>query len=110
MSNHSATIIDNIFTNNHEALIKSHQGILVTDLSDHFPVFHINQTLISVEQDVFIVKRSFTAKNKHAFLEDPRAVDWHPIYDWSGTQSAFSQFHQKLLSLYDKKFPKEKSS
>ena len=86
ITHHSATIIDNIFTNNHEALIKSHQGILVTDLSDHFPVFHINQTLISVEQDVFIVKRSFTAKNKHAFLEDLRAVDWHPIYNWSETQ------------------------
>ena len=34
----SSTIIDNIFTNNHSALIKSYQGILVTDLSDHFPV------------------------------------------------------------------------
>ena len=77
---HSATTIDNIFTNNHEALIKSYQGILVTDLSDLFPVFHINQTLISVEQDVFIVKRSFTAKNNHAFLEDLGAVDWHPRY------------------------------
>ena len=105
---HSATIIDNIFTNNHEALIKSYQGILVTDLSDHFPVFHINQTLISVEQDVFIVKRSFTAKNKHAFLEDPGAVDWQPIYNSSGTQAAFSQFHQKLLGLYDKNSPKRK--
>ena len=105
---HSATIIDNIFTNNHEALIKSYQGILVTDLSDHFPVFHINQTLISVEQDVFIVKRSFTAKNKLAFLEDLGAVDWQLIYNWSGTQAAFSQFHQKLLGLYDKNFPKRK--
>ena len=105
---HSATIIDNIFTNNHEALVKSYQGILVTDLSDHFPVFHINQTLISVEQDVFIVKRSFTAKNKHAFLEDLGAVDWQPIFNSSGTQAAFSQFHQKLMGLYDKNFPKRK--
>ena len=27
----SATLIDNIFTNNHNALVKSYQGILVTD-------------------------------------------------------------------------------
>ena len=106
---HSATIIDYIFRNNHEALIKSYQGILVTDLSDHFPVLHINQTLISVEQDVFIMKRSFTAKNKHAFLEDLGAVDWHLIYNSNGTQAAFSQFHQKLLGLYDKNFPKRKN-
>ena len=102
---HSATIIDNIFTNNHEALTKSYQGVLVTDLSDHFPDFHINQTLMSIEQDVFIVKRSFTAKNKHAFHEDLGAVDLHPIYNWSGTQAAFSRFHQKLLGLYDKNCP-----
>ena len=36
---HSANSINNIFTNNHEALIKSYQGILVTDLFDHFQDF-----------------------------------------------------------------------
>ena len=108
ITQHSATIIDNIFTNNHNALIKSYQGILVTDLSDHFPVFHVIQDLTAVEQDIFIMKRSFTAKNKHAFQEDLKTVDWQSIYSINETQAAFSQFHQKLLNLYDKNFPKRK--
>ena len=36
------TLIDNIFTNHHD--VKEHQlhGILKTDITDHFPLFHIN--------------------------------------------------------------------
>ena len=39
----SATLIDNIFTNNLENLNDSLNGVLITDISDHFPIFHINR-------------------------------------------------------------------
>ena len=42
ITSNSAILIDNIFTNNLAALEKSTNGILVFDISDHFPVFHIN--------------------------------------------------------------------
>ena len=35
----SVTLIDNIFTNNHEDLNCSLNGILVANISDHFPIF-----------------------------------------------------------------------
>ena len=38
----SATIIDSIFTNSLFHAGASCQGILVTDISDHLPIFHIN--------------------------------------------------------------------
>ena len=78
ITQHSGTIIDDIFTNNHNVPIKSYQGILVTDLSDHFPIFHVNQDLAAVEQDVFIVKCSFTTKNKHALGRSK--TSWLAIY------------------------------
>ena len=40
ITNNSATIIDNIFTNNHEDSVNASQGIFITDISDHFPIFH----------------------------------------------------------------------
>ena len=40
----SATLIDNIFINNHEDLNCSLNGILMADISDHFPVFHISRS------------------------------------------------------------------
>ena len=47
----SATLIDNIFTNNHDDLNCSLNGILVADISDHFPIAHINCSF-SVEETV----------------------------------------------------------
>ena len=38
----SVTLIDNIFTNNYCSNDWSAQGIFVTDISDHYPVFHIS--------------------------------------------------------------------
>ena len=37
----SATSIDNIFTNNIGDMNNSVEGLFITDISDHFPVFHI---------------------------------------------------------------------
>ena len=102
----SSTIIDNIFTNNHNALIKFLSGNPGHRLIWSFS--SINQDITAIEQDVFIVKHSFTAKNKHAFQEDLKIVDWQSIYSINDTQAAFSQFYQKLLNLYDKNFPKRK--
>ena len=58
----SATVIHNIFTNNHNALARSYKVILVTDLSDHSPIFHISDSFTLDIKDVFIVKRSFPTK------------------------------------------------
>ena len=43
VTNDSATLIDNIFTNNLKNSVKHHQGIIYNDISDHFPVFHMNE-------------------------------------------------------------------
>ena len=45
ISTNSATIIDNIFTNNHSDIANSWQGILITDISDHLPIFYINHSI-----------------------------------------------------------------
>ena len=39
----SATLIDNIFTNHFDCSLQSSEGIFVTDITDHYPVLHINQ-------------------------------------------------------------------
>ena len=45
ITQNSTTIIDNIFTNTIGELECGRNGILVTDLSDHFPIFHIEKIL-----------------------------------------------------------------
>ena len=39
MTAHSATLIDNIFTNN--TTVYSKNGLIISDISDHLPIFSI---------------------------------------------------------------------
>ena len=90
----SATVIDNIFTNNSNALARSYIVILVNDLSDHSPIFHISDSFTLDVKDVFIVQRSFPPQNKQAFPNDLAIADWNSIYSLEDTQVTFGQFHQ----------------
>ena len=106
ITNSSVTLIDNIFTNNHDNLNCSLSGILVADVSDHFPIFHINRSFSVEVTESFIVTRVFNEKNKQKFREPISAVDWTEICNIPDTQNSFSHFHSVLISLQDKCFPK----
>ena len=105
VSRFSATLIDNIFTNNFQNIHKSHQGILVTEISDHFPIFHINWNICDRNKDVYFVARKKHMTNRQDFISVAE-TNWEEIYQIQDTQPAFSLFHQKLSILYDKHFPK----
>ena len=105
----SATAIDNIFTNDANAFENGCHGILVTDISDHFPVFHIGDSKIkneSMEKSICI--RDFSYKNKMSFQRELGDIDWSEMYSQSDTQEAFSVFHKAFVRLYDKHFPGRK--
>ena len=108
ITNSSATIIDNIFTNNHSDLVNSFHGILICDISDHFPIFHINKSIKNVAQELHIVKRSFTAQNREAFLSQLSGTNWTSLLHIRNAQEAFTSFHQNFCHLFDINFPKRK--
>ena len=86
----SATLIDNIFTNDLENLATSMQGILVADITDHFPVAYINTKYSNLEKEITVLKRVSTARNRTLFLNAISNLDWSDIYSSSDTQSAYS--------------------
>ena len=45
VTENSATLIDNIFTNKGVRYDESIYGILVTDISDHYPIFCVDKIL-----------------------------------------------------------------
>ena len=104
----SATIIDNIFSNETTASIDSSQGILVTDISDHFPIFHISKCYNNPEEKMFIVKRSFSERNKEKFVEELGKIDWEGLLEIQDTRLAFSRFHQFYCDTFNKCFPLRK--
>ena len=104
----SASIIDNIFTNNLNELSNCLHGIFVTDISDHYPIFHMNLDKSEKQTDTYVMKRKYTEANKHSFLHSLHEIDWHEIYNIPETNSSFDKFHSILKELHAKHFPKVK--
>ena len=102
----SATLIDNIFTNNLMDISHSLQGLFITDVSDHFPIFHVSRRMQMSDVDVYMYKRLFSLKNKEEFYHAVSTTNWDEIDRATDTQQAFDLFHSQLTDLYNKHFPK----
>ncbi len=79
ITNYSATLIDNIYTNNITTRHKSKPGILYTDTSDHLPIYHCLGTNKPDEKETYIIKRIITEHTKNNFLKKIAEVSWKNI-------------------------------
>ena len=104
----TASLIDNIFTNNLVALQTSFQGVLTTDISDHYPVFHINPSFVRTENESFCVKRMMNETNRKKFIDSVASADWSNIFESNDAQESFTKLHTKLLFFYEQAFPKKR--
>ena len=64
----TTTLIDNIFTNNLVCTEKSPQGLFVTDISDHFPIFHNNWPHAKEESDIYIYHKTDVIISKQTIV------------------------------------------
>ena len=108
VNGHSATLIDNIFTNCFSNIHDTFQCLIQTDISDHFPIIHVDGSVKQAVSDTYIHRRNMSQRNKHEFLCAMSTVDFNSIYSQIDTQEAFSMFHSMLLKLYNKHFPMQK--
>ena len=101
----SATLIDNIYSN--QILDRDHSvnGIMMTDISDHYPIFHIANYVQAQDVKYTITRRNYTTKNKDSYLSQLSNIDWEDVLQSDSTQGAFSLFHNKLRKLHDNCFP-----
>ena len=101
ITSHSATIIDNIYIRNKHIEFKS--GIIITDLSDHLPIFGIincNANYLTCDNCLEFTHRSFTDE---AIFSICNAID---NTDWSTLNSidlheAYAYLITKLSSYLD---------
>lgn len=100
VTTHSATIIDNIFTNVHDKLIS---GIFMTDVSDHLPVFIIyeKKSYDIVQDDFTTFIRDKSSKAIEAFREALKKQSWDRVYT-DNVNTAYEAFMTTLIDLYDK--------
>ena len=79
ITDHSATLIDNIFFNSIEHFTVS--GNIVYDLTDHLANFLIFDKFSSLPSNIKLYKRDFSNFNQQALLDDMQSVDWHVVFD-----------------------------
>ena len=101
----SATLIDNIFTNNLMDISHSLQGLFITDVSDHFPIFPVSRQMQMSDVDVYMYKRLFSLKKKELY-HAVSTTNWEKIDRATDTQQAIDPFHNHLTELYNEHFPK----
>ena len=75
----SATLIDIIFTNCLENCSHSVQGLMVTDISDNYPIFHVNRQVKAKDTEIYMEKRIYSDKNKLDFTQALAGVDFSGI-------------------------------
>ena len=99
----SATLIDNILTNdylNHTA------GVLVADISDHLPVFLIIDNFReSVQANIKPKRRVFDKSSIENFIHDLNEIDWDCIMLLNDVHCIYSNFLAQVEQLYDRHFP-----
>lgn len=100
----SATLIDNIFTNNiHDK--NCSKGVFITDITDHFPIFHIEFLNEPVATQKRIFKRFHNNSNMAKFRNLLIDSDINGVLTMNDTQSSMTYFHGKVVSAYNKAFP-----
>ena len=82
-------------------------GIIVSDISVHYPIFCKDKILKRKTINISYLQRDYCEKNKRIFLNDISVLDWQDVYSAANAQHAFSLFHKKLIDLHDSHFPEQ---
>ena len=104
ITDHSATLIDNIFFNSLEHFVIS--GNLCYDLTDHLPNFLIASKLSSLPVSTKVFRCDYLNLNKQALITDIQSIDWDELVtNDSDPNSMFDKFYNKLSEVIDFHLP-----
>ena len=99
----SATLIDNIFFNDFTR-INTAQGILVSDTTDHYPIF-CQFSLSSSNNKKSFSYRHYSEININRFKECLSSTAWNQVTGLDDCQTSFTRFYEILLHIYTNCFP-----
>ena len=100
----SATIVDNIFTNNTNNTIVS--GNVVTDFSDHFSQFISVQRLKFDHKSISIYKRDYSKFSEKSFRDDVSIQNFNT--DYTNINDQFQDFYLKIEGCVNRHAPYKK--
>ena len=101
----SATLIDNIFINSLEDNFTC--GLLLTDISDHLPIFQITTTITNA--NTIPIKetkhRKITSETLALLNQKLKCENWEDVYREENPQYAYTTFYKILYNAFDQTVP-----
>ena len=101
----TATLIDNIFSNNHNVDKTILQGNLTIEISDHYAQFHIMEIAKSITKDEYILTRIKNESNMKKYFNLIETFDWNKVEQLSDCNKAYECFSESLKNIYNDSFP-----
>ena len=100
----SMTLIDHLWTNCGDFL---NSGIILSRISDHFPVFATFELSSNIEKSdsVEIYYRDLGASSRAKFSEELSFFDWGEFLDVTEPQHLYTNFQNVIRDLFDRNFP-----
>lgn len=101
----SATLIDNIFTNDIQN--ESINGLFICDVTDHLPVFTIKEWKCWKKPNLQITsqKHLLNEQTIGALFNALSEQDWGTVYNEENVDNAYNNFIQTFIKLYNKYCP-----
>jgi hypothetical protein len=109
VTSNTATLMDNIFSNA-ISLDNVVNGVLITDLTDHYPVFSIcyaEETVNPTEN--ILISRNYSYANRNVFKLQIENHNWNDVLSCNDAQYAFTIFHKEFYNIYTNCFPLTKT-
>ena len=108
--NRPTRIIDNYLFNIY-LLINCSSGILISDLSDHLPVFQILPNIsIQKPKKNSLKRRELTTANIDKLRSEIQNVSWENLENISDVDDTYSYFQEKNICLYNTCIPEKNYS
>ena len=108
VTENSATLLDNIYTNMPDLFNRNESGILLTRITDHYPIFTVRSESELPEKSKFRDMRNFSEKNISNFRKLLKKHDWTDLYNIEDANLAFCNFMCNFKSYFDHCFPLQK--
>ena len=107
----TATLIDNIFTNNARKT-GHHSGILLNDLSDHLPIFAITEHEMKncpeIPNSGSHITRKISIKSLELFAKKIKSCNWQSTLSKNNPTESYVSFFKEFFKIYDYFFPLKK--
>ena len=96
----SATLIDNFLSN---IFLSSKSGILISDISDHLPIFMSPNSSASHNRN-FSFSCNFSNVNLEKLIDDLHSFDWTNVLSCNNPETAYNTFLDSLKKIVRSKY------